>query len=423
MQALRCAGEFTCDLTGQTTKHAYMSELQRKRTSRKGKKAWRKNVDVTDIDLGLEAARDRHRIVGTTDADFVIDQMPSANLMGIRPLKTQEILANKSRVPAVNPRKSRTTKSTRAKRTDVLRLVLLTGGKYKEENPTVKRIENDGIVRKMASVDLWGEPGEIVQDPTADFPAIIEHTAPKHPPSTIKVQPITVRAYERIPHSGKSYNPLLELWKELIGREHGIELQLEVARQHAESNRARIAHLMETLKDQTGFLSSEEELENEGNEEQVEGHEEKNYTLLINRPTIVKKKTRAKRNRLEKHKHREQAGRELSQLRQQLKDFTNIEGILAKYVECLERPCQATAAKKLKRPKLFKHEIGHEPLEVKLSLELTNRLKNLKPEGNLLYDQMAILQLTGKIESRVPIAKRRKYTKKITEKWTYKDFK
>lgn len=31
---------------------------QHNQKSRKGKKAWRKNVDVTEIDAGLEAARD-----------------------------------------------------------------------------------------------------------------------------------------------------------------------------------------------------------------------------------------------------------------------------------------------------------------------------------------------------------------------------
>jgi len=31
---------------------------QHKQTSRKGKKAWRKNVDVTDIQEGLEEVRD-----------------------------------------------------------------------------------------------------------------------------------------------------------------------------------------------------------------------------------------------------------------------------------------------------------------------------------------------------------------------------
>lgn len=62
-------------------------------------------------------------------------------------------------------------------------------------------------------------------------------------------------------------------------------------------------------------------------------------------------------------------------------------------------------------------------MEVKLSDELSGNLRNLKPEGNLFYDQMLNLQSSGKVESRVPVAKRRKYQKKITEKWTYKDFK
>ena len=63
-----------------------------------------------------------------------------------------------------------------------------------------------------------------------------------------------------------------------------------------------------------------------------------------------------------------------------------------------------------------------ERLEIKFSDELSDSLRKLRPEGNLLYDNVRKLQSSGKIESRIPIT-RKNGKKKITEKWTYKDFK
>lgn len=62
-------------------------------------------------------------------------------------------------------------------------------------------------------------------------------------------------------------------------------------------------------------------------------------------------------------------------------------------------------------------------LEVKFSDELSDSLRKLRPEGNLLYDTVRALQSSGRVESRIPIRKGRRYKPRVTEKWTYKDFK
>lgn len=79
--------------------------------------------------------------------------------------------------------------------------------------------------------------------------------------------------------------------------------------------------------------------------------------------------------------------------------------------------------KKRKHKLGTRHQIMDEQLEVKLSDELTDSLRKLKSEGNLLYDTMRGLQSKGQVETRVPVGKRRRYQPKVTEKWTYKDFK
>ena len=77
-----------------------------------------------------------------------------------------------------------------------------------------------------------------------------------------------------------------------------------------------------------------------------------------------------------------------------------------------------------KRQKLgSKHNVMEDALEVKFQDELTGSLRQLRPEGNLLYDNVRKLQSSGKIEARIPTRKGRKHKPRVTEKWTYKDFK
>jgi hypothetical protein len=62
-------------------------------------------------------------------------------------------------------------------------------------------------------------------------------------------------------------------------------------------------------------------------------------------------------------------------------------------------------------------------LELVLPDELQDSLRLLKPEGNLLDDRFRTLIVQGKLESRTPITQARKARRKVTEKWTAKDFK
>lgn len=69
------------------------------------------------------------------------------------------------------------------------------------------------------------------------------------------------------------------------------------------------------------------------------------------------------------------------------------------------------------------NSIPRAPLELQLPDELAESLRTLKPEGNLLRDRFRSLRERGILETRLPVTQRRKYQKKISEKWGYKDFK
>src|SRR5271163_1516923 len=87
---------------------------QFKQPSRKGKKAWRKNVDITAVQDGLETLREEI-IQGGPVAEkesqdlFVVDTTGGENIKKAyklqKPLKADEILAKRSAVESVDSRK------------------------------------------------------------------------------------------------------------------------------------------------------------------------------------------------------------------------------------------------------------------------------------------------------------------------------
>lgn len=405
--------------------------------SRKGRKAWRKNIDIQDVESGLQTAREKEILLGTNHTeDFIIDETPTeARKSTAKKLKTHEILTNKSKIPAlVNPKESKKVQNNRiqgVKKTDVLKLVKLSGGKYKNESRTLARIEKDGLIN-VSNKDIWDEPEVPEQQPEdklpEEFTSTAEVTRATVVPKTLKKAPIKITENdltEKVVHAGKSYNPSLESWKDLINKEYDVEYKRELTRQQMEEHREKIKALTQTLDDNMLSDSDDEEEEEEVAKVEENDEEGEDFKLSINKPTVVKIKTKTKRNREAKHKKRVELEQNLKDLKKQLKDLSNLDELLQKQQkEEEDAKKEEPATKKQKKDKkLFKYNPVQRALEVKLSHELTNNLKNLKPEGNLFYDQMLSLQSSGKIEARVPVAKKKKYTPKVTEKWTYKDFK
>ncbi|EMG50654.1 NOP53 Ribosome biogenesis protein NOP53 [Candida maltosa Xu316] len=403
-------------------------------SSRKGKKAWRKNIDIEDIEKNLQEKRDEEIIKGKDSGDlnddFIIDDQPSilASSKAPKKLKSKEILTNKSKIAALNHSKHQPAKDSHkiqgVKKTDLLRLIKLNGGKFKSESKLMNRLDQDGLVKSKAK-DLWDDEEE---DEEEKIPKYIKSTAEVTKatvvPKTLKTESIKITTNEltsKSVHAGKSYNPSLESWKELINQEYDAEYRQELARQQIAEHRKRIQELMVTLEDTIIDGSDDDEDEEEAEAVADKEESEKDYSLSINKPNKIKIKTKTKRNREAKHKERVKLQEEIKELKKKMKDLSNLDDILQKQIEKdQEEPSQK---KRKRRDKLFKYSPVETPLEVKLSDELSGNLKNLKPEGNLFYDQMLNLQSSGKIESRVPVAKKRKYGKKVTEKWSYKDFK
>lgn len=395
-----------------------MENKPKAQPSRKGKRAWRKNIDVNDIQAGLEAKREQEVLLGenSESSGFIIDNEGDSTAPASRyVLKTSEILANKSKIPAIQSKKVK----HKVSKVQTKKLMAL-AGRLKTDSKLKTKVDRDGLIR-ASSLDVWGDQEEAELPDVYKVTPFVSYTSAKVTPKTLSHEPLVLHSdspEEKIVHPGKSYNPDLDSWKSLIDKEFGLENKLELKRQEMEEHQKRIQYLIETLEDKE-FEESDGETENKADEEEEEEDEEKKYKLSLNEKTEWKMKTKTRRNKEARHKQRLELEAKLKDLKKQIRDLNNLE-VIEQDVEQKLQSIKPRPAKKYHRHS--KHEVGFKPIEVKLSDELTGSLRTMKPEGNLLYDLMHKLQMQGKIEARNPQRKKKRAVK-LTEKWSYKDFK
>lgn len=372
---------------------------QKKQPSRKGKKAWRKNIDLEDVEKNIEDIREAEIVLGSAPL-FEVDVQGDAEsltkeMKKEKQLKSLEILNARSAIPGLKAaHKKKDKPKVKAKKIhDLLRLSGRTG-----ENPNRVIIEQDGIVRVGIS-DPWAD--EVTMAPVKR-PATLFRKPEAPEPDAVAVE---------IPAAGKSYNPDLDDWKKLISAEHQKLEKLEAERVKAEEEKERIE----------AILAAAEEVQDEEVEESEEEIADPDMRISVGESVKNKKKTKQQRNRMRRHKEKMQMQDRLKQLRQQL---TKIEQAVRDSEKAVEQPVSRKAKKARTLKKAHSRYSVMEPeLEVKLSDEMEDSLRRLRPEGNLAKDRFRSLQARGLIEARVPVAKKRRYAKKVTEKWSYKDIK
>jgi len=436
--------------------------------SRKGKKAWRKNVDITQVQHGLEELREE-LIKGGPIAEkasaalFTTDTAGSAAIRAKhhvgRPLKADEILARRSAVPAVDTRKRKAPEDAAW-----ARKVAEVAGRV-TDGVVVKRRKRDGVGRteyerlrrvayggdaqhkdivrvseEGATYDPWALAAERDGVAAAGNGWLEEKKAVREPP-TLKRKPVSLakngKAVPAVakPHAGKSYNPAFTDWDALIQREGGKEveaerLRLEEARREQEIQELRERARREEELEQAGY-SSNWESEWESEWEGIVSEAEEQESLAMKRP---ERKTKAERNKITRRK--EEASRKLHEekMKKREQQLAQVKILAA---EAAEKEMQARmqlsrttedssddeAELQLRRRRLGAHRVPEGPLEVVLADELQESLRLLKPEGDLLGDRFRSIMVRGKVESRKKILEHKKKNVKATEKWSYKDWK
>lgn len=418
-------------------------------TSRKGKRSWRKNVDISDIEKKLQEQREeiiQHgKLLSEVESEdlFIIDEDADEAVErklvkeNGKKLKSAEILENKSKVPALLGKVSKGKKHDKRKiqgvdKKEMVHLLKL-AGKVKGYDKTDERLAKEGIINSDA-YDVWNTELED-EKKASSVPSVLKEsssisfTAATVVPKTLKEAPIQLSKLDVLPHAGKSYNPSFENWKSLIEQEYFKEKTKDDQRLIFEEYRDRIQYLISNYEDNE-VEEEEEEFDGDNQPEEKDDSDivlTENVKLSINPVTEVNIKTKTQRNKEKRLKERRRLENELKEIKLRIKELEKLPDILQQ-VQSKENKTIHKESKNNRLVRKGKKKLGSRfeviegPIEVKLSNELSDSLRKLKPEGNLLYDQMKGLQSKGMIETR-RINKGKKAKKKITEKWSYKDFK
>ncbi|KAJ3414070.1 hypothetical protein HDV05_007104 [Chytridiales sp. JEL 0842] len=414
--------------------------------SRKGKKSWRKNVDITDVEQKLDSMRTEERLGGVLHAK-ANDQLFSIDKKG--DTKVRESLKHrKLRIDEILTPSSSITPPTRPNRiSTIVKVATLPNGKVKVASKNnVQKIEQmakrkaaqmeskeSGAGPKASKkkktvqghVDLWGEgPSEEPAEETEKLEFAVEITTVK-PVKKPKLPDQKAKHVEavKITDAGASYRPTFEDHQAILQKALDLEEE-KIAR--TEKLQAQMAYPpeLDNLDDETFFQSdSEDEEAEEQNTESIDDDGSKK----LKEP---KRKTRAQRNkeRARAAKEAEEARRkEQEQVLKQIDVLPKIETFVEQHISIIEdnttKRSQLREAEALKGPKqVGPHKFKEAPIEIKLTEELTETLRELKPEGNLFKDRFLSLQERSLIEPRVPVGKRQRYKKTITERHDYKRF-
>ncbi|KAK6526787.1 hypothetical protein TWF281_009988 [Arthrobotrys megalospora] len=418
-------------------------------TSRKGKKAWRKNVDISEVTTGLDQVRTEiiqgGIIAEKADADlFTVDTTGSTSIRQkhfreVKPLKVDEILNARSSIPAlINPKKRANpsgieigdgilpTKKHRKngvshKDLERLRRIAYGGEAAKDGVKTTKAAEGQELY------DPWGDAVPDAEGTAAKMDQLTFVEKPKklNAPGTIKQAPIGItREGEeavpavRLPDPGISYNPDFQTWDDLIAREGEKEIELEKKRLEIEEYENKILALAE--------IEDEEEEEEEDDEEGSDEEEGEGDDGVLRK--MPQRKTPAQRNKVKRRKEAERLARHQNKTEVQkrqlesLKELRKTLDVTLKEKAIAKRTVLTPAKRQVRRRKFDKSLLPQAPLELQLPEELADSLRRLKPEGNLLRDRYRNLRERGVIETRAS-TQQKKAKKKITEKWSYKDWK
>ncbi|RMZ88874.1 hypothetical protein DV736_g3893, partial [Chaetothyriales sp. CBS 134916] len=430
--------------------------------SRKGKKAWRKNVDISEVTTGLDTLREEIRSTGRAIAEQSDDQLFAADTAGdeeikrrhklTKPLRLDQILAERSAVPAVDGRKRKSSalgdgiydSSSSSKRRkegwvakkEVQRLRakismqnVLDGGGQAEVGGT------------DAEFDLWAVPGPALAVHTqTEQNEYIPQPRSKVAPATIHRAPIPMTASAKptksvsSPDAGTSYNPTFEAWAALITREGDKEVAAEevrLAKAQADTERQARIDLIATKPDDGYDTGIEDAWEGFETESDAEGLKDLNKKRPGRKTPQQRKKAERRKEQERLAKHEAAMGRKQGQTEQAImalikakqnenKDLVEPEDAEQRQQE--EQEEYTTADAPLRRRRLGPVAIPERHLEVVLPDELQDSLRRLKPEGNLMTDRFRTLLVNGKVEARKRVLQPRKRKVKVTEKWSYKDF-
>ncbi|KAL5035056.1 hypothetical protein BDV3_004521 [Batrachochytrium dendrobatidis] len=435
------------------------SKKAKKPALRKGTKAWRKNVDISEMEQDLDDIRAQERLGGRvtempSESLFFTDTKGDQNIrkeLRLKPLYMDQLLKSDSAIPGllsrrfikkttkvVDPDGQLTTKScvvsksaakkieTLAKRKKGLGLSI---GSDAEKKEAERRKQQDMVQRAKGGFDLWGS--DAVQS-NAVKDKYLARTLPPYIAkyTTSDYRPKLIPAV-RISHPGTSYNPKGDDHQAAILIAADIEFK-KIAQEEEAEKQLSYPKELDLLDDNDYFDDTDDEEDSQAEDSAAEGE---TAETLQDEAAAKKKnparKTQNQRSRRARHieyKRRLKMQHERNEFFEQINGVDAINESMEKQAEAMQlnqakRQALRETLKETKPARVGKYSFQAAPFEIQLKDELSGSLRTLKPEGNIFRDRFKSLQERNIIEAYVPVTKKRRYQPKFTESHDYKRFK
>ncbi|KAH8827134.1 ribosome biogenesis protein Nop53/GLTSCR2 [Flagelloscypha sp. PMI_526] len=421
---------------------------QFKQGSRKGKRAWRKNIDNQAVEDGLEDIREEERLTGKPlhkqeDKDlFYFDQagdeevrkhvpLPLAKPPK-RPLKSTEILSKRSAVPAVFSRPPKSTKVTKEDKERLSRIAKrgVRGPFNSVMDPSElgngsATLEVSSAVKESGGYDLWNRPAV---DPSASVPEGLEKLqkrkpqAPKldaHPRSTINAAAVSA------PHQGTSYNPAVDAYQSLLLEAHEKEIERVKSEEELEAFKQKMLLARQGTWEGPGPSGMIIPEIVEDDEDVVE---EESFTKPAPGRKTKQQRQKAARRLAEKREQLEKLNRKrllasVNEARSLRKKANKVRMAQQEVAQARQAALVEKLRNGLQGQRLGKHKVPEGAIDVQLGEDLSESLRALKPEGNLFRDRFLSMQQRALIEPRVRVLPRKRVKKiKIVESHVWKRF-
>ncbi|WVW81267.1 hypothetical protein I302_103258 [Kwoniella bestiolae CBS 10118] len=421
-------------------------------SSRKGKKAWRKNIDITVEEGALERGREEERVTGGSVASKSNNDLFTVDVTGDvevgkrarrahKPLRSLSILSERSAVPSLTSKPTSSTSSSKKTKSHVssaekerLRRIARRSTAHPDERVT------SADIRKLdpnETKDVWQAEKEVRVKGGFGEETIIKKQV-KLPTTLAKQREIYLNSqvengiHLEIPKGGVSYNPTLESHQSLINDALKEEMELQKREEESAKQIEERGGVVENRR--VNWVPSEFAEGMVVGPGEIDEDEESDEEGEVVAKKQSKRKTTAQRNKALRQKMAQQAAAAELEKRKLVKSVASV----AAYKKEVERKMQeqrekeriAKLAKAQKAKmgvqegeKVGKYRLNRKRVEVQLGEDLAESLRQVKPEGNLFKDRFLALQKRALIEPRVPVLPKKRVTKlKEYEKHAYKRF-
>ncbi|EEZ98070.1 ribosome biogenesis protein NOP53 isoform X1 [Tribolium castaneum] len=432
-----------------------MSVTKRKRVSKKSKLAWRKHVNINDVEEFLEDQRLEERL-GPSLASlnneelFQVDTKPSEpeslsiknrkKLKLQKPLRCFSILEPHTKVPdpikkrnRVRSKEERKNELIKKKEAENRAKGIL---KHRELQALRDKATNENKKQAIPkrgdfNQNIWDQEDNLNEKNEWFSNSTTKHNlvgtgksrktvkTPKRPKSSVlpPVEP---------PHPGMSYNPSYEDHQDLL--KTIVEKETKIIKEEEHLNRVTRDMFSKVSEKQKNSMWMEEMSQGlpQASTQQSDNESDGEYKS-INPPTKNRKKTQQQRRKLREQKKLELLKQIAKKEKKKISDIHRIK-LLKNQIEKREKTTQILREKRKKVQELKKTEpkrlsaIKFEEcdLEFNMGPDIAGNLRNMKKEGNLLTDRFKSLQKRNIIQP--SIRRHRKKSKvKVYTKPTHKD--